>query len=96
MLIEDRKSDIYYTTGNVTMCQTGCEFILYNTTTKKSKCNCEVQSVSSDEDLNNVQFSTKKLADEFLTTFTNSNFRVLNVINWLWVQKNFLKILEEF
>ena len=91
MLIEDRKSDIYYTTGNVTMCQTGCEFILYNTTTKKSKCNCEVQSVSSDGDLNNVQFSTKKLADEFLTTFTNSNFRVLKCYKLAFGPKKFFK-----
>ena len=80
MLIEDRKKIIFSSSGNITMCQNGCEFILYNTTTKKSKCDCDSNTVSQLEnnDLTVVDhFSAKKLASEFLTTMKNSNFRVL-------------------
>ena len=79
MLIEDRKKNIFSTNGNITMCQTGCEFILYNTTTKKSKCDCDSKTVSElkNGDLTQDHFSSKKLASEFLTTIKNSNFRVL-------------------
>ena len=77
ILIEDRKKSIYSTTGNKSMCQTGCEFVLYNTTTKKSVCDCEVQTEIISEDMSNIEFSTKQLASEFLTTIKNSNFRVL-------------------
>ena len=77
MLIEDRKKSIYSTTGNKSMCQTGCQFVLYNTTTKKSVCDCDVQTEMITEDMSNIEFSTKQLASEFLSTIKNSNFRVL-------------------
>ena len=77
LIIEDRKKDIYYSTGNITMCQSGCDFILYNTTTKKSMCDCEPKIVFNDTDLIEDKFSPKKLASEFLKTIKNSNFRVL-------------------
>ena len=79
MLIEDRKKNIYYNTGNITMCQTGCDFILYNTTTKKSKCDCDIKAKTElvNNDITEKHFSSKKLASEFSKTITNSNFRVL-------------------
>ena len=77
MLLEDRKKDIFSTSGNHTMCQEGCEFISYNTTTKKSKCDCNVQANLNTSNLVNVEFSTKELASEFYKTINNSNFRVL-------------------
>ena len=43
MIIEDRKKKIYSNNGNTTMCQDGCDFKFYNTTTKKSVCDCEIQ-----------------------------------------------------
>ena len=77
MLIEDRKKNMYSTTGNINMCQSGCNFVSYNTTTKKSVCDCEVQTETVTDDISNIEFSTKQLASEFLGTIKNSNFRVL-------------------
>ena len=77
MLIEERKKKIYSMNGNYTMCQMGCNFLLYNSTTKKSMCDCDIKIESIDSIINENNFSTKKLAKEFLTTITNSNFIVL-------------------
>ena len=77
MLLEDRKKNIYATSGNISMCQPGCSFESYNSTTKKSECNCNVQTEPSTTDLNNLKFSPKELGKEFMKTITNSNFRVL-------------------
>ncbi len=46
MTLEDRKKEIYSTSGNKTMCQSGCIFESFNLTTRKSKCNCDVQNLS--------------------------------------------------
>ena len=77
MLLEDRKRDIYSKSGNYTMCQKGCEFILYNTTTKKSKCDCDIQKEINSTDLIDMDFTPKQLASEFFKAIKNSNFRVL-------------------
>ena len=78
MLIEDRKNEIYYAIGNITMCQNGCSFELYNVTTKKSICSCEPQITNDNiENLNEDKFSPKILGKEFLKTIKNSNFMVL-------------------
>ena len=77
MLLEDRKKSIYSTSGNISMCQDGCTFESYNSTTKKSVCNCNVQTEPSSTDLNNLKFSPKELGKKFMKTITNSNFRVL-------------------
>ena len=77
MLIEDRKKNIYSKSGNITMCQEGCNFVSYNTTTQKSSCDCEIQNDIDSTDLVNMEFSSKTLANEFLNTIYNSNFRVL-------------------
>ena len=97
MLIEERKKKIYSMNGNYTMCQTGCNFILYNTTTKKSMCDCEIRNESIDFVIDEEHFSTKKLAKEFLSTITNSNFIVLKcyklAFNFNKVFKNIGRII---
>ena len=90
LLIEDRKTNIYSKYGNITMCQTGCEFNYYNTTTKKSVCDCNTKEITNDE-LSDVDFSPKKLAEGFTKTFSNSNFRVMKCYKLAFDTKNFFK-----
>ena len=40
LTLADRKNLIYDSNGKITMCQEGCNFQLYNLTTKKSQCDC--------------------------------------------------------
>ena len=77
MTLEDRKKEIFNTNGNITLCQIGCKFEFYNKTTKKAKCNCEVQSQSTETDMTKIDFSKEGIASSFLKTLTNSNFMVL-------------------
>ena len=90
IIIEDRKENIYFKYGNISMCQVGCEFIYYNTTTKKSVCDCEIKEIS-DNELNDVEFSSKKLADGFTKTLSNSNFRVMKCYKLALNTKKLLK-----
>ena len=90
LLIVDRRKDIYYNVGNITMCQIGCEFLFYNTTTKKSVCDCDIQP-SSDEDLGDVKFSSKKLAKKFTEPIANSNFKVMKYYQLAFETKKIFK-----
>ena len=75
--LEDRKKDIFRTSGNVSLCQTGCDFESYNKTNKKAKCNCDIQSKAIVNNIEHLEFSTNLIVDSFLETLKNSNFRVL-------------------
>ena len=77
MTLEDRKKEMYNTSGNITMCQEGCKFDSYNKTTKKAKCNCDAQSENTQTDITKINFDKKDIGKNFLTTLTNSNFMVL-------------------
>ena len=89
MLLEDRKKEIFTLSGNISMCQIGCDFESYNKTTKKAKCNCEVQINSTETDATKLDFSKKDIASNFLKTLKNSNFLVLKCYKLCF--KNFIK-----
>ena len=58
------------------MCQEGCTFQEYNLTTKKSQCDCFVQSTEIITEINKIQFENSNIKDEFFNVLNNSNFRV--------------------
>ena len=89
MLLEDRKKEIFSLSGNITMCQIGCDFVSYNKTTKKAKCNCEVQINSTETDETKLDYSNKEIASNFLKTLKNSNFLVLKCYKLCF--KNFIQ-----
>ena len=91
MTLNDRKKEMYSISGNITMCQTGCEFESYNKTTKKAKCNCDVQSESTETDMTKINFNKDNIGSSFLTTLTNSNFLVLKCYKLVLTLKNLLK-----
>ena len=50
---------------------------MYNTTTKKSRCDCDIQQDSITNSLQNINFDTNKFGKEFFNTIERSNFQVL-------------------
>ena len=88
MTLADRKDEIYSVAGNITMCQTGCIFELYNKTTKKAKCNCDAQVNSTETDISKIEFSISNI---LLSTLTNSNFLVLKCYQLAISLKNIFK-----
>ena len=91
MTLEDRKKEMYSVNGNITMCQSGCIFESYNKTTKKAKCDCDVQSESTETNVTNINFNKDIIASSFLNTLTNSNFLVLKCYKLVLDFSNFLK-----
>ena len=91
MTLSDRKNEIYSVTEHLTMCQTGCELELYNKTTKKAKCNCDVQINTTETDVSKIDFSKPSIASSFLSTLKNSNFYVLKCYKLALSLKNILK-----
>ena len=77
MTIEDRKKEIYNSSGNITTCQNGCTFESYNNIMKQAKCKCDIQTESTNTDINEIDFSKETLSENFLKTLKNSNFLVL-------------------
>ena len=77
LTLSDRKKIIYDNNGNITMCQKGCTFQTYNLTTKKSQCDCFVQTEETKTNLDEIVIENSNIKDEFFNTLNNSNFRVL-------------------
>ena len=85
--LADRKNTIYNLNANVTLCQEGCQFQLYNSTTKKSQCDCLVQTQETKTNITEINFGTPSLKDEFFNTLNNSNFRVLKCYKLVFSKK---------
>ena len=79
MTLEDRKKEIFSVSGNLSLCQSGCELESYNSTTRKAKCNCSPQTeeVKISLSSSNDKFDVKKIGEGFMSTLKNSNFLVL-------------------
>ena len=87
LTLADRKNIIYNTNGNKTMCQEGCIFQSYNLTTKKSQCDCSVQTRETITNIDEINFEDSSLAEEFFDTLNNSNFRVLKCYKLVFSKK---------
>ena len=59
LTLADRKNLIYDNNGNVSMCQDGCTFQSYNSTTRKAKCDCSVQKEETITDVSKLNFDKK-------------------------------------
>ena len=78
LVLVDRMKIYHDNAQNVYLCQEGCEFVQYNETTKKSKCNCNVKNKLSTMDIKDIKFDKTLIVDDFLLkSLKNSNFRVL-------------------
>ena len=73
----DRQNELFSNNGNISMCQIGCDFELYNDTTKKSKCECEVQKNSTQTNVIQINFNGRLIYNSFLVVLKNSNFMIL-------------------
>ena len=87
LTLADRKNIIYDNNGNISMCQESCIFQYYNLTTKKSECDCAVQTNETIINIDKINFENSNLASEFFDTLNNSNFRVLKCYKLVFSKK---------
>ena len=74
--ILDRQNEIYNNIKDYTICQNNCSFLYYNSTNKKSKCDCKVQIEETITDQQFINFKNE-LFGSFYITLKYSNFLVL-------------------
>ena len=80
--LADRKQ-IFSENGNITLCQSGCEFEYYNSRVRSAKCNCIIEENGSNEWFDSFidKFEFKLISENFLNTIKHSNFLVLKCFN---------------
>ena len=84
----DRKKLMFDKNKNTYLCQAGCIFESYNDTTKKSKCNCNVQNKLMISNIKELKFDKKQIVDNFLmSSLKNSNFKVVKCYKLIFSKK---------
>ena len=87
MTLSSRKERIYDSVKDMDLCQEGCEFQSFNTSTSSANCYCQVQTEETVVDSSNLFFDKKEFYDGFYKTLYNSNFRVVKCIKLLFSLK---------
>ena len=80
IILTDRRNDIYDLVKNVSLCQDGCNFEYYNSTSKKATCVCNIQENSNFiSDIKEIgkSFYKEIIIGIFSKSIVNSNFLVL-------------------
>ena len=91
ILLYDRRMDIYQLTINISLCQEGCKFEMYNSETKKAKCNCPAQTKEINTNSSEFVFNKNVMLDVFYEILKNSNFRVLKCYKLSFTPKIFIR-----
>ena len=78
------------------LCESNCEYTEYNTTTKKSVCNCEVKSkiYSISEIINNKEEISQSFNISSTTSNSGSNLNLMKCVDTLFSKYGLLKNLE--
>ena len=87
MTLKSRKEIIYDSVKDTVLCQDGCEFQSFNTSTSSANCLCQVQTEETVVDSSLLSFDKKQFYDGFYKTLNNSNFRVVKCIKLLFSRK---------
>ena len=83
--LEDRKNEF----PSKTVCQNGCDFVGYDSDTKKAKCSCEPKESSSS--FADMEIDKKKLLDNFKNIKNIANFKILKCVKVLFSKISILK-----
>ena len=92
MTLNDRRKEIFDSSGNIPLCQTGCEIDYYNSTSKKAKCECSPQIkaiIDTNLSSSDSKFIIKSIPFSFMTTLQNSNFLLFKCFQLVFNFNNF-------
>ena len=86
MTLNDRNSEILY---NQSLCQNGCDLILYNSTSKKAICKCNVEETNQIiSDTNNIKdLLNAKIVSNFYSVLKYSNIYLMKCYKLLFSSK---------
>ena len=93
IIISDRKQE--YNDNNMFLCESNCNYTNYNSTTKKSVCNCEVNSkIYSISEIISNKDSISQNFDVNSTSSSGSNLSLMKCVDTLFSKYGILKNLE--
>ena len=77
--LSDRNSEIFNSYGNISLCQSGCKLVFFDSITQDIKCNCNPQldEINSIFGFSDEKFFIDLLKDSILDNIKHSNFLVL-------------------
>ena len=84
MTLSSRKTIIYDSIKDIYLCQDGCEFESFDTSTSKAQCACKIQEKETVTDVSKISFDKSEFFDSFYSTLYNSNFRVLKCMKLIF------------
>ena len=93
--LTDRKNIIYNNNANVSLCQEGCEFKYYISSTKKINCECSPQKEEIKTNIDEIVFSNY-IYKKFLVTLKNSNFFVMKCFKLIFTLKGQLNNIGSY
>ena len=98
MTLVDRKSEIYETNGNISLCQIGCELTYYNPSTYDIKCDCspQINEIETIFCYSDDKFIIKMFKDSIFTNIKNSNILVLTCYKLILDMNKLLKNIGNF
>ena len=93
IIISDRKQE--YNDNNMFLCESNCNYTNYNSSTKKSVCNCEVNSkIYSISEIITNKDSISQSFDVNSTSSSESNLSLMKCVDTLFSKYGILKNLE--
>ena len=87
--IIDRQNELYSVFGNITLCQSNCEFTSYDINNKKAICNCATQIKAIEFDASDI--NSNIIRSSFLYTFKYSNLLIIKCYKVIFNFKPFFK-----
>ena len=88
VLLDDREEYIYSSIKSEMTCPSGCEMISYSLDDKYISCECDTNGTGIIE-LDYQNLNLKNVEDSFLSTFKNSNYKVMRCYNLVFNFKIF-------
>ena len=82
VLLDERKTD--YFLENINICENGCQYIGYNSTTKLYSCSCPIKDAVNKNEANII---TKELSENFYKKHKNSNIEVFKCASQVFSSK---------
>ena len=93
--LTDRKNIIYNNNANVSLCQEGCKFKYYTSSTKKINCECTPQKAEEIKNIDAIIFSNY-IYKNLLVTLKNSNFFVMKCYKLIFTLKGQLNNIGSY
>ena len=87
MILKDRRNE--FLENNVTLCEDNCEFVKYDSNSKKAKCECQVKTILSFVD--EIKIDKNNLMKNFVDINNIANIQIIKCYKIIFNKENLFK-----